>query len=74
MSATKQSVGNLPAFPIAVNNAAPHPGMTYRQWLIGQIAGAHKGMQAIPNHAEEVILIADAILLKLDREAAFPIK
>lgn len=67
----KHSVGDQPAFPDS--NLTTEPGMSYRLWLIGQIA---KGTMANPNSwdtaPENITRITfdqvDAILALLDKE------
>lgn len=52
-----KKLGDTPAFPVP--KGGPHPGMTYRQWLVGQ---ALKGLLANPHHDWEKVpagLISD---------------
>jgi len=62
--------GDQPAFP---NDGGPGAnGMTYRQWLIGQIASSIDASDIADGYhnkcAVGVILFADSILARLDKE------
>jgi hypothetical protein len=63
-----RSIGNRPAFPFTYDNTnisdfVPHTGMSYRHWLISQIAGANVG-----STGKQVIERADEIIKLLDEE------
>ena len=75
------TLGDQPAFPVPIDNngeALKTPvawGMTYRQWLVGQIAAANNWDRYEPeddeireNHAELIIKRADAIIKRLEEE------
>jgi hypothetical protein len=70
---SKRSVGDTPAFPIP---EAQCPGMTYRQWLIGQIANgaASQTLRTGDKAAFTALVIgqADEIIMRLNREGHFP--
>mgnify|MGYP006367359265 CR=1 FL=1 len=74
------TIGDQPAFPVRIDNngeALKTPvawGMTYRQWLVGQIAG---GVMANPDAwrrfnpdelTHEALTFADAIIKRLEEE------
>lgn len=75
------SVGDKPAypakspedFPDGITAEVQYPGMSYREWFIGQIAGHvypdNCGLSTITVIAKESIRIADAIIAQLDSEA-----
>lgn len=67
------TLGDQPAFPDS--NLTTKPGMTYRMWLVGQIAAANNWDRYEPeddeireNHAELIIKRADAIIKRLEEE------
>ena len=67
------SIANIPAFPVAASELnPPYPGMSYRMWLVGQIAG---GVMANPDAwrrfnpdelTHEALTFADAIIKRLE--------
>ena len=72
------SAAELPAFPVPLGasddrltfQSRAENGMTYRQWLIGQIAA---GMSANPTHAVSQVArlsihLADEIIRQMDHE------
>ena len=81
----KKSIGNQQIYPVQAGTKAGQfrgwAGMTYRQWLIGQIAGGLSNTLAMgvsqdnsPPDAAEIManfvnVFADAIIASLDEEA-----
>lgn len=67
----KTSIGGSPAFPVP-HDSAWCGGMTYRQWLVGMIAGSYR---INPNNrtgeARDIVDMADAIINQLDKEAQY---
>jgi hypothetical protein len=73
------SIGNQQAFPqeriIGHGCRVPAEGMTYRQWLIGQIAACYAAnIEAFQHKPGDVaaytVQQADALIAMLDKEAA----
>lgn len=67
------SIGNKPAYPHVEHGTGGYrhlnPGMTYRQWLIGQIAsGVSVEAKSETWIKNQVIAVADAIVAALDAE------
>lgn len=62
------SIGKNLAFPRS--GIRELDGMTYRQWLIGQILGAVPATISLSKEAiaDSVVLLADAIIARLDAE------
>tara|TARA_R110000803_G_scaffold38524_2_gene83354 strand:- start:7998 stop:8198 length:201 start_codon:yes stop_codon:yes gene_type:complete len=63
------SISDEPAFPTETQVSINH-GMTYRLWLIGQIAGGQtvNGVVDIYDNRARIIDLADAIIKRLDDE------
>lgn len=62
-----KSIGDMPAFACeADGGCGPWPGMTYRQWLIGQVIN---GVCARGDYIVDSIEVADQIISQLDEES-----
>lgn len=64
-------LGDQPAFPLpATDHMHYAPGMTYRQWLVGQIASGwqHPFGGYCDESVREVIGFADAIIKRLEEK------
>lgn len=62
------TLGDQPAFPDS--NLTTKPGMTYRMWLVGQIASSTEATSWAyhDEFADAVLKRADAIIRRLEEE------
>lgn len=64
------TIGDQPAFPLPATDHMHYvPGMTYRQWLVGQIASGTDFRELVHDNraADEAIRFADAIIKRMEK-------
>ena len=67
----RKFVGESRAFPIPASEAVQHaaiPFITYRQWLVGQIATGAVHGDSNDATAKWVVLMADAIIKRMEEK------
>jgi len=63
------SVGKQYVFSASTSSMLHERGITYRQWLIGQVASGLSSLEATPDYIAELSLrTADTIIAQLDAE------
>lgn len=63
------TIGDQPAFPVTASELnPPYPGMTYRMWLVGQIATGAVHGDSNDATAKWVVLMADAIIKRMEEK------